>query len=565
MLMRIWTYSKIILLFSFLLTLRVLASGDLVYAENGMVVSANEIASHVGVEILRKGGNAVDAAVATGFTLAVTYPSAGNLGGGGFMVLHLADGENTIIDFREKAPLDSSQDMFLDENGEYDSEKSLKGWTSSGVPGSVDGLIYVLKKYGTMNLSEVIQPAIDIAEGGFELDYWLCKSINKYNGEFNNYSSSNKIFTNNGDSLEIGSLFVQPDLAKTLKRIKNLGRAGFYEGVTAHMIVDQSRINGGLISLEDLKQYKSVERQPINGTYKGYTVIGMPLPSAGGIGIIESLHTLAQFEFNSIDYGSSDYIHTVTEVLKYVYSDRASYLGDSDFIEAPVEYLISENRGNEIANLVGDSATPSKQIKNDSELTPESEETTHFSVVDKEGNAVSTTVSINSSYGNKIVVDGAGFLMNNHMDDFTAKVGEENQFGLVGSKANAIEPEKRMLSSMSPTILLKDDKPFLIVGSPGGSKIITSVLQVILNVVNFEMDIQEAVNMPRFHHQWLPDEIKYEKYAINKDVQTDLSTRGHKLKEVEIIGRVEAILFDENNNLYWGTSDRRGYGKAAGY
>lgn len=565
MLMRIWTYSKIILLFSFLLTLRVLASGDLVYAENGMVVSANEIASHVGVEILRKGGNAVDAAVATGFTLAVTYPSAGNLGGGGFMVLHLADGENTTIDFREKAPLDSSQDMFLDENGEYDSEKSLKGWTSSGVPGSVDGLIYVLKKYGTMNLSEVIQPAIDIAEGGFELDYWLCKSINKYNGEFNNYSSSNKIFTNNGDSLEIGSLFVQPDLAKTLKRIKNLGRAGFYEGVTAHMIVDQSRINGGLISLEDLKQYKSVERQPINGTYKGYTVIGMPLPSAGGIGIIESLHTLAQFEFNSIDYGSSDYIHTVTEVLKYVYSDRASYLGDSDFIEAPVEYLISENRGNEIANLVGDSATPSKQIKNDSELTPESEETTHFSVVDKEGNAVSTTVSINSSYGNKIVVDGAGFLMNNHMDDFTAKVGEENQFGLVGSKANAIEPEKRMLSSMSPTILLKDDKPFLIVGSPGGSKIITSVLQVILNVVNFEMDIQEAVNMPRFHHQWLPDEIKYEKYAINKDVQTDLSTRGHKLKEVEIIGRVEAILFDENNNLYWGTSDRRGYGKAAGY
>lgn len=348
-------------------------------------------------------------------------------------------------------------------------------------------------------------------------------------------------------------------------RIKKFGRAGFYQGETAELIVSQSQNDGGLISLEDLKQYNAVERNPIKGQYKDYTIIGMPLPSAGGIGIVESLNALSQFEFDNIDYGSSDYIHTVTEVLKYVYSDRASYLGDSDFIQVPLDYLISEKRGNEIANLVGDLATPSKQILSDSALTTESEETTHFSVVDKDGNAVSTTVSINSSYGNKIVVEGAGFLMNNHMDDFTAKVGVKNQFGLVGSKANAIEPEKRMLSSMSPTILLKNDKPFLIVGSPGGSKIITSVLQVILNVVNFEMDIQEAVNMPRFHHQWLPDEIKYEKYAINKDVQTDLSTRGHKLKEVEIIGRVEAILFDEYNNLYWGTSDRRGYGKAAGY
>lgn len=557
------TYSSIIFLLLFLPSHKY-ASGELVYSQNGMVVSASQIASEVGVDILKQGGNAIDAAVATGFALAVTYPSAGNIGGGGFMVINI-NGHNTTIDFRETAPFAATEKMLLDEEGNYNTKKSLHEWTSVGIPGSVAGLIYALEKYGTMNLREVIQPAIDLAENGFVLDYWLTESINKFYSSFSSIESSKNIFTNKGDSLKMNSLFVQKDLANTLKLIRDNGKDGFYKGIIADIFVEQSRNNNGLISYEDLENYKAIERDPIISSYKEYQIIGMPPPSAVGIGIAQTLAVLEKYNFTKEQWASSGYIHTISEILKYVYADRAEYIGDNDFHEVPIDYLLSENHINDIYSKISETAIPSLEINNIHYFPSEKTETTHYSVIDKDGNAVSTTVSLNSSYGNKIVLDGAGFLLNNHMDDFTAKVGIENQFGIVGSEANKIAPGKRMLSSMSPTIVLNDDKPFLILGSPGGSTIITSVLQVIINVLEFNMNIRDAIDAPRFHHQWLPDEIVFESYGMTEDVKFNLINRGHKLKEISILGRVEGILFDKQNNLFWGSSDKRGFGKAVGY
>lgn len=557
------TYSRIVFLLLFS-TSHIFASGELIYSQNGMVVSASELASEVGVGILKQGGNAVDAAVATGFALAVTYPSAGNIGGGGFMVISI-NGHNTTIDFRETAPLAATENMLLDEEGNYDKKKSLHEWTSVGIPGTVAGLIYALEKYGTMNLSEVIQTAIDLAENGFVLDYWIVESINKFHSSFASIESSKNIFTDNGDSLIMNSLFVQRDLANTLKLIRDNGIDGFYKGIIADIFVEQSSKSNGLISYEDLENYKAIEREPVISRYKGYQIIGMPPPSAGGIGIAQTLAVLEKYNFPKEHWASSEYIHTMTEILKYVYADRAEYIGDSDYHKVPIDYLLSENHINDIYSQIGEIAIPSLEISNIQYFPSEKTETTHYSVIDKDGNAVSTTVSLNSSYGNKIVLDGAGFLLNNHMDDFTAKVGVENQFGIVGSDVNKIVPGKRMLSSMSPTIVLEDDKPYLIVGSPGGSTIITSVLQAIINVLDFNMNIRDAINAPRFHHQWLPDEIVFESYGMTEDVKNNLINKGHKLKEISILGRVEGILFDKQKNLYWGSSDKRGFGKAVGY
>lgn len=557
------TYSSIIFII-LLFSSQLFASGELVYSQNGMVVSASELASEVGVNILKQGGNAVDAAVAAGFALAVTYPAAGNIGGGGFMVIHL-NGHNTTIDFREVAPLAATEQMLLDEEGNYDTKRSLHQWTSIGVPGSVAGLVYALEKYGTMNLSAVIQPAIDLAENGFVLDYWLVESINKFHSSFVSIESSKNIFTDNGDSLKMNFLFVQKDLANTLKLIRDNGKDGFYKGIIADIFVEQSGKNNGLISYDDLENYEVIEREPIISNYKEYQIIGMPPPSAGGIGIAQTLAVLEKYNFTKEQWASSEYIHTISEILKYVYADRAVFIGDSDFHEVPINYLLSENHLNDIYSKIGETATSSLEIHNIEYIPSGKTETTHYSVIDKDGNAVSTTVSLNSSYGNKIVLDGAGFLLNNHMDDFTAKVGVENQFGIVGSEANKIVPGKRMLSTMSPTIVLNDNKPFLIVGSPGGSTIITSVLQVIINVLDFKMNIRDAINASRFHHQWLPDEIVFESYGMTEDVKLNLIKRGHKLKEISILGRVEGILFNKQNNLFWGSSDKRGFGKAVGY
>lgn len=534
--------------------------------ERGMVVSAEPIATKVGLTILKKGGNAVDAAVATAFALAVTYPVAGNIGGGGFIVLHLANGTNTSIDFREKAPLSAFRDMYLDSLGNFVEALSQEGETSSGVPGSVAGLLYTLEKYGTMKLTDVIQPAINLAEIGFPLSESNARSFKGYQPIFKKYPSSWKVFTKNGEAYLEGEIFKQPDLAKTLKLIRDKGRDGFYTGEVADLIVAQMKNSGGYISHQDLINYQAAERNVIEGSYHDYKIVSMPPPSSGGIALVELLNILENFSFDKYDWNSSKHIHALVESMKYVYADRAQHLGDSDFFPVPIDKLISKSYAKEIFDMIGDKAKPSSEISaGDFSALQESEETTHFSIYDQFGNAVSMTTTINSGYGSGVVVEGAGFLLNNEMDDFSAKPGTPNQFGLLGGEANAIVPNKRMLSSMTPTIILKNNEPFLVLGSPGGSTIITVVLQVALNCMEFEMDLQAAVNAPRIHHQWFPDEIFYEPYGLNNDVIDNLKTAGHKFGNLRRLGLVEAIMIDKKKNVIWGATDPRGSGLAEGF
>lgn len=562
-------FSKITLLLILIssLSLRVNAeSKDPIRAKNGMVVSASTIASEVGVQILKKGGNAVDAAVAVGFALAVTYPSAGNIGGGGFMLIHLNDGTNTTIDYREKAPLSAKEKMYLDSAGNFIPELSQFGVTSSGVPGSVAGLIYALQKYGTLSLEEVIQPAIELAENGFPLEYRLAKSLEYENEYFNRYHSTKKVFTKDGLPFNEGDILFQKDLANTLKKIRDFGADGFYSGEVAQLIVNQINKDGGYITLEDLKSYKPIERKPVKTIYRGYDVLTMGPPSAGGVSLIQMLNILENFYFTKNQWGSSEYLHCLVETMKYAFADRSKHIGDPDFYEVPLDNLLSKQYAKLLSEKIKDEAIPSEKIfPSDLSVLIESEETTHYSIIDNYGNAVSTTTTINSGYGSKVVVEGAGFLLNNEMDDFSVKPGIPNQFGLTGSEANKIEPEKRMVSSMSPTILLKDNKPFLIIGSPGGSTIATVVLQVLMNVVDFEMDIQQAIDMPRIHHQWLPDQIDYEKFGLTVDVINALKKKGHNLGFGRTLGRVEGIIADYKNNLFYGATDPRGFGAAVGY
>ena len=535
-----------------------------------MVVSTSTIASRVGVNILKSGGNAVDAAVATGFALAVTYPYAGNIGGGGFMVIHLKNGKNTTIDFREKAPLAATKDMYLDKQGNYQPALSREGTTSAGVPGSVAGLIFALEKYGSMPLSKIIQPAIELAENGFRLDELSAKLIKKSLPAFQKYPSSYKKFSNNGRPYQAGDLFVQKNLAWTLKQIQEKGKDGFYRGKVAELLVKKIRSLGGYINRKDLDRYTPVERRPIIGTYRGYQIVSMPPPSSGGIALVELLNILENFRFQPDDWGSSEYIHRLVESMKYVFADRTSYLGDPDFYPVPQKGLISKKYAKTIFHQITDVAIPSKKIKAGNPLKyQESTETTHYSVLDKDGNAVSVTTTLNSAFGSKIVVDGAGFLLNNEMDDFSAKPGTPNQFGLMGSEANSIQPEKRMLSSMTPTIVLKSGKPYIIIGSPGGSTIITVVLQVILNCIDFHMDIQAAIDAPRIHHQWFPDKIFFEKGAIVRDVALNLQKMGYHFgnmrKRFRILGRAEGILKNDSTQTIYGATDPRGGGVPVGY
>ena len=563
---RLTSFKVFVLIFLFVSAFNYGASRRPVRGKNGMVVTPSDIASVVGAQILRDGGNAIDAAVAVGFTIAVTYPSAGNLGGGGFMVIHFANGESTTIDFREKAPAAAFRNMYLDSAGNFVQSKSLTGGLASGVPGTVAGLIYALKKYGTLPLEKVIQPAIDLAKDGFILTYEMAQSFNSAQPAFEKYPSSRKVFRDTKHPFVEGELFVQPDLAKTLEAIKEKGKAGFYEGPVAEKIVAQVNATGGKFSFADLKNYRAVERKPVTGNYRGYEIVSMGPPSAGGILLIESLNALEHFDFTPEDWGSSRYIHIVSEVLKHAFADRAQYIGDEDFVKVPKQWLLSKERGEEIFKQVNvKRAIPSKLIKPGKvKILKESSETTHFSIADAEGNAVSTTVTLNSWYGNKIVVDGAGFLLNNEMDDFSAKPGAPNQFGLTGSEANSIQPGKRMVSSMTPTIVLKNGKPFLVVGSPGGSTIITTVLQVIMNVIDFHMNIQQAVDAPRFHHQWLPERIDYEQYGMPLDVKNNLIKMGHHIGIKRVLGRVQAIEIDWGNHVFYGASDPRSYGTAEG-
>jgi len=538
-----------------------------VRAKHGMVVSADELASNVGVEILKKGGTAVDAAVAVGFALAVTFPGAGNIGGGGYMVIRMNDGKTATIDYREKAPAKASRDMFLDQNGHFVPEGSQEGYLSSGVPGSVAGLLYALETYGTLNRKTVLQPAIDLARKGFRINGELAEDLRADLKVLSRFPSSMKIFTKGGIPYEEGDLLVQKDLAETLKRIQQYGRDGFYKGKTADLIVAEMQRGGGLITADDLQSYQAVERPPIYGTYRGCKIVSMGPSSAGGICLVEMLNLLEPFNIAGDGFASSRTVSFMAEAMKLAYADRSQYLGDSDFYPVPVSRLISKEYAEERGRLLDSTrATPSRTISPGVIPLKEGTHTTHYSVVDRWGNAVSVTTTVNSWFGNKIVVGGAGFFLNNEMDDFSAKPGVANIYGLVGGEANSIQPGKRMLSSMTPTIVLKDDKPFLVVGSPGGSTIITTVLQVILNVIDHRMNIAEAIDAPRIHHQWQPDTLYYEKYGLAKDVIENLEKRGYYVRHRRgTQGMAEGIIVDRKDGLLYGASDSRGFGAAVGY
>lgn len=522
---------------------------------NGMVVSAHPSASKVGIDILKKGGNAIDAAVAVQFALAVVYPSAGNLGGGGFMVYRSADGEIASLDFREKAPGKASRDMYLDEAGNPITVKSLYGHLAAGVPGSVDGMVKAHAKYGKLSWVEVIQPSVDLARRGFPVTERQTRDFVEEQEDFKKYNPGKSYYIK--DKWVPGELWVQDDLANTLELIRDKGREGFYEGPVADLIVAEMQSGAGIISKEDLKNYQAVWRQPITGNYKDYKVITVPPPSSGGIALLQLLNSVEPFPLRRWGYNSDSTVQVMVEAERRVYADRASHLGDPDFYKVPQKYLIlpvySKFR---MSNFNWDKATPSTDIKA-GEVPRESEETTHFSIVDKAGNAVSVTTTINGSYGSKVFVKGAGFLLNNEMDDFSVKPGSPNMYGLLGGEANSVQPNKRMLSAMTPTILEKNGELFMVVGTPGGSTIITSVFQTILNVIEFDKSMQAAVSAKRFHHQWFPDDIAMERKALDSMTVVRLTQKGYKFRDRGPIGRVDAIL-KTKWGYYEGGADPRG-------
>jgi gamma-glutamyltranspeptidase/glutathione hydrolase len=533
---------------------------------SGMVTSANKYASLAGLEILKNGGNAIDAAVAVGFVLAVTYPQAGNIGGGGFMVLRTANGNITSIDYREKAPHGASKDMFLDKNGNFLPEKSQVGYLSAGVPGSVAGLLYALEKFGTMKREDVMNQAIDLAENGFIVEDHFAASLNSNKNSFRKFSSTLKIFTKQKGTFAAGELFIQKDLAKTLRLIRDNGKEGFYRGETADLIEKDMNINGGLITKEDLEQYEVIERKPVMTSYKGFEIISMPPPSSGGIALIGLLNMIENDPVpdTTDNIALADYYSILIESMKRVYADRSEYLGDPDFYNVPIEKLTNKEYAKQRRNEIV-SVQPSSEIKPGHIEIKESEQTTHYSVIDKDGNMISVTTTLNNTYGSLAVVEDAGFLLNDEMDDFASKPGVPNMFGLIGSKANSIEPGKRMLSSMTPTIVLKDGKPFLITGSPGGGRIITTVFRSIINLIDFNLPFSYSIDKPRFHHQWLPDKIQMENGALSDDIKNILYSKGYSIEIIGDFGRIDGIFIDWNKKQYIGHSDRRGNGLAIGY
>ncbi|EGJ33991.1 MULTISPECIES: gamma-glutamyltransferase [Moorena] len=529
-----------------------------VIANNGMVSSQERYASQAGLAVLKEGGNAVDAAVTIGFTLAVTLPRAGNLGGGGFMLLHLAKDNQTIaIDYREKAPLAATRDMFLDNNGEVDPEKSRYSYLSVGVPGTVAGLTMALEKYGTISLERALQPAIELAEKGFPVSEDLFRSLRDVKKRMQSYEASMAIFYKPGGVLyQVGEILVQNDLARSLKLIAKHGAKAFYEGAIASAIVADMEANGGLITKEDLATYKPVIREPIRGTYRGYEIYSMPPPSSGGIHLVQMLNTLEAFPIRKLGHNTAQTIHLMAESMKLAYADRSKFLGDPDFVPVPVAELTSKTYAERIRQRINPyRATPSSEIApGNPTQRVESNDTTHYSVMDKYGNAVANTYTLNFSYGSKITVPGTGILLNNEMDDFSAKPGVPNAYGLTGAEFNAIAPEKRMLSSMTPTIVLKDGKSYLVTGSPGGSRIITTVLQLIMNVIDHQLNIATATNAIRVHHQWLPDQLFVEQ-DLNGDTIQLLKYKGYKISVRNAMGSTQSIMYI--NNSFEGASDPR--------
>src|ERR1700722_795751 len=504
---------------------------------HGAVVSANALASMVGLEILKKGGNAVDAAIATQLALAVVYPGAGNIGGGGFMVAHLSNGKNVTIDFREKAPGAASRDMYLDANGKVQPGLSENGHLSAGVPGSVAGIFKALR-YAKLPIKTLIQPAIDLAEKGFAISLIESRSLNSEQSEFKKYNTTTPVFVKAG-GWKAGDTLIQKDLAKTLKLIRDKGAVGFYEGETAKLIVEEMKRGKGIISLEDLKNYVAKERAPVVFSYKkDYTIITMPLPSSGGVLLPLMMHMVEAQPLSSYGYGTLQSVHLMTEVERLAYADRAKYLGDNDFYKVPISTLISRDYAEERMKLFDPNKAGNSEVIQSGVIPSESKQTTHFETYDSEGNAVSITTTLNNSYGSKTVVAGAGFILNDEMDDFSVKPGVPNMYGAVGGDANAIAPGKRMLSSMTPTIVLAQSKVYLMLGTPGGTTITTSVFQTLMDIIEFGMSVSDAVNKPKFHHQWLPDTLDVEK-GFPEEVSIQLQKRGYHIKTRAAIGRTE--------------------------
>ena len=533
---------------------------------NGLVVSAEKHASEIGNEILQQGGNAVDAAVAVQFALAVTLPRAGNIGGGGFMVVHLANGETASLDFREKAPENATRNMYV-RNGEFKSDLSWEGILAVGVPGTVDGMIKALEKYGKMPLDMVLQPAIKLAREGYPLSFSQAESLNNRRDTFKKYQASAEYFTTGDTTLfKEGDLFIQDDLANTLERVARFGREGFYAGPVADAIVNEMERYRGLITYDDLYNYTSKWRDPVEIEFRDYKLHIMPPPSSGSIAIAQILEMIGDYPLEKMGHNSAEYVHLLSEAMRRAFADRSYYLGDPDFVDIPMQELMSEDYNTQrMSGFSPDSVTSSSTLTH-GEIAgyTEPDETTHFSVIDSEGNAVAVTTTLNGSFGSHVSVSGAGFLLNNEMDDFSAQPGEPNAYGLIGAEANAIEPGKRMLSSMSPAIISKDGNVDMVIGAAGGPRIITATLQSFLNRALFGMRSQQATTFPRFHHQWLPDMLFIDDFGLSPDTQILLKEKGHTIFPMPGIGRAHNI-FVESNGSYSSGVDPRGDGYASGH
>lgn len=548
------------------------ASREPVRAKNGLVASTNEIASKVGVDVMKRGGNAVDAAIAVALALAVTYPAAGNLGGGGFMMIRLRDGKTTAIDYREMAPAAAHRNVYIDQDGNLikGEGSSTIGYRASGVPGTVAGMEMALKKYGSGRLSwgQLVEPARRLAAQGFPMGYSLARSL-RGNDYLSKYPETHRIFLRNGNYYNEGEIFRQPELAATLARIQRHGPREFYEGQTAKLIVDDMKRNNGLITMADMRGYVAKERTPLRGTYRGHEVISMPPPSSGGAVLLEMLNILEGFELAKYDWASSERHHVTVEAMRRAFADRAEYMGDTDFVSVPVAGLIDKSYADNLRKTIRvDRASSSEEVRAGRPAGAESEETTHFTVVDAQGNAVANTYTLNDWFGSGVVAKGTGIVLNNEMDDFAAKPGTPNLYGLIQGERNAVAPRKRPLSAMTPTFVLrKDGTLWFTVGTPGGPTIINTVLQVITNVIDYGMNIQQAIDAPRIHHQWLPDEVVWEPYGLSGDTQRALINRRHKLaKNPRYLGDAQGIMIEEKTGVRLGATDpRRSDGPAIGY
>jgi gamma-glutamyltranspeptidase/glutathione hydrolase len=535
-----------------------------VRARHAMVVTREMHATDAGLKVLQSGGNAVDAAVAVAFALAVTHPSAGNLGGGGFMLVRLANGTSNFIDFRERAPKGASHDMYLDPTGKP-TEDSLIGYRASGIPGTVRGMEFAHKKYGKKSWKSDVDPALNLAAKGFPVSWALAQALHSdgVSSKLNRFPDSKRIFLRDGKFYEAGDTLLQPELAKVLKRIRDKGARDFYEGQTAQLLASDMQSHGGLVTLDDLKNYRVIERQPLTGSYRGYTIITAPPPSSGGVGILQMMGVLEGTSFAREAPGSAASLHLMAEAMRRYFADRSEYLGDPAFTKVPVTALLNKEYIAGLRSTIDPAhATPSDLIHPGKLTVHESTETTHYSIVDSEGNAVAVTYTLNGSYGSGVTATGLGFLLNNEMDDFAPKPGSPNAYGLIQGEANAVAAGKTPLSSMVPTVVLKDGKLFMVVGTPGGPTIINSVLQTILNVLDYHMNMQEAVDQPRIHHQWLPDSLSVEK-TVGADTIELLKQRGHTVRVLPQIGEMAAILVD--GEWLQGAADARTEGTAKGY